>query len=108
MQTLVWLQAHMPFLNTEWFTYVYGLVVFLNAPALAPQLISSIRSKPEELRGVSIFMFFIFLAIQSAIALGAVKIFDAALFWSMAISAVETFLIIVITLSRRSGDNGGI
>ena len=102
MQFLQWLQANFLFLDTEWFAVVYGLVVFANPFAIAPQLLSSIRSKPEELRGVSVFMFFIFLAIQSAVALGAVKVSDVVLFWSMSISAVITFFVIVVTLARRT------
>jgi uncharacterized protein with PQ loop repeat len=108
MQIFQWLQAQMlfleiklPFLQAEWFTVLYGLVVFLNPLAIAPQLISSIRSKPEELRGVAISMFVIFLTIQSAVALGAIKSSDISLFGSMAISAVITLAVIIVTVVRR-------
>jgi hypothetical protein len=101
MQTLQWLQTQMPFLQAEWFSVLYGLVVFLNPFAIAPQLISSVRAKPEELRGVAVSMFVIFLAIQSAVALGAIKSADMSLFGSMTISAVITFAVIIITVVRR-------
>jgi uncharacterized protein with PQ loop repeat len=101
MQTLQWLQTQMPFLQTEWFSVLYGLVVFLNPFAIAPQLISSVRAKPEELRGVSVSMFVIFLTIQSAVALGAIKNMDLSLFGSMTISAVVALAVIIITLGRR-------
>ena len=70
---LNWLQIHLPFLQTEWFFVLYGFVVFLNPAALVPQLISSIRAKPEQLHGISIPMFIIFLLIQIAVTLGAIK-----------------------------------
>ncbi len=101
MQTLQWVQTQLPFLQTEYFTFLYGWLVFLNPLALMPQLISSIRSKAIELQGVSVSMFVIFLIIQMTVALGAVNSMDVNLFWSMSISAVETFLIIVITQIRR-------
>jgi len=105
MQPLQWLESQMPFLQTEWFTILYGLIVFLNPIAVAVQLISSIRSKPEELRGVAVSTFIIFLTIQLAVALGAIKSMDTILFLSMTISAVETFLVIIITTARRSNKN---
>ena len=101
MQTLQWLQTQIPFLQAEWFPIFYGLVVFLNPLAIAPQLISSIRAKPEELRGVAVSMFVIFLTIQSVVALGAIKSADISLFGSMTISAVITFTVIIITVVRR-------
>ncbi|XLQ19565.1 MAG: hypothetical protein ACKUBY_03160 [Candidatus Moraniibacteriota bacterium] len=102
MQILQWLQIQMSFLQTEWFSVVYGLVVFLNPFAMVPQLISSVRAKPEELRGVSVTMLILFLVIQIAVALGAIKNVDMALFASMSISTVVTFTVIVITIFRRN------
>lgn len=101
MQTLQWLQTQLPFLQTEWFSALYGLVLFLNPFAIVSQLISSVRSKPEELHAVSVLMFVIFLVIQSAIALGAIKSFDIILFGSMSISALVTLAVIIITVVRR-------
>jgi len=101
MSTLLWLQMHMTFLQADWFPVVYGLVVFLNPIALIPQLMSSILKKPEKLGGVSIPMFIIFLMIQTSVSLGAIINSDVNLFWSMAISAVITSMIIPITLIRR-------
>ena len=103
MQTLQWLQTQRLFLQAEWFTWLYGLVVFLNPFAIVPQLISSFRSEPEELRGVSVSMFAIFLAIQTAVAMGAIKSMDMSLFLSMSASAILTFLVVVVTLVRRTG-----
>ncbi len=103
MQTLQWLQTQLPFLQAEWFSVLYGLVVFLNPLALVPQLISSIRSKPEELHGIAVSMFAIFLAIQTAVSFGAIKNMDMSLFLSMSISVIITFLVIVITVGRRNG-----
>jgi hypothetical protein len=101
MWLMQWLQANFYFLNTEWFVIVYGLLVAANPFAMLPQLVSSIRSEPKRLGGVSVSTFFIFLVIQTAIALGAVKSLDIALFWSMAISATITLAVIVVTLIRR-------
>jgi hypothetical protein len=101
MESLQWLQLHMPFLNSEWFTYLYSLVVFANPFALFPQLTNVVRAEPKELKGVSVFMFFIFLAIQTMVSLGGIKVQDPALFLSMAISVVETAAIIIIVLVRR-------
>ncbi len=102
MEILHWLNTNLTFLQSDWFTYAYGWIVFLNPCALLPQLFTSIRARPKELYGISIFMFFIFLSIQTVVALGAIKNADLCLFWSMSISAVETFLIITITIQRRN------
>lgn len=101
MQILHWIQVQLPFLQDEYFTLLYGWLVFLNPVALVPQLISSIRSKAVELKGVSVSMFVVFLIIQTTVALGAVNNMDTSLFWSMAISALETFVVIVIITVRR-------
>ena len=103
MESLQWLQQNLPFLNTEWFGFVYGLVVFANPVALIPQLVGAVRSEPKELKGVSVFMFFVFFAIQTMVSLGGIKAHDMALFLSMAISVLETMAIIVIVLVRRRG-----
>jgi len=97
-----WLHDQMNFLESEWFALLYGMIVFLNPIAMIPQLLSSIRSKPEELKGVAISTFTLFLIIQSALVLGAIKNQDKTLFWSMAISAIETIATLSIILVRRS------
>ena len=104
-ETFLWIHANLPFLqpflHTDNFATVYGLVVFMNPFAVIPQLVSSIRSEPKELRGVSISMFVLFWLRQSAITLGAIKIEDFALFTSMAISGIITLSVIMVTLIRR-------
>lgn len=97
-----WLQAHLVFLQSEWFNYFYGLIVFLNPIAIAPQILSSFRAKPEELRGVSISMFIIFLTIQLTVSLGAIRYGDLSLFISMLISAVITLTVIMVTVIKRN------
>ncbi len=101
MQIIQWLQSQMLFLQTDLFSFIYGLIVFLNPIAIAPQLISSVKAKPEELRGVSVVMFIVFLTIQLTLALGSIKNLDLSLFGSMVISSLITSTVIVVTVIRR-------
>ncbi|MCI5108472.1 MAG: hypothetical protein MRY49_01330, partial [Candidatus Pacebacteria bacterium] len=89
----------MPFLESKWFAVLYGLVVALNPLALLPQLISVIITGKVE--GLSLLMFLVFVSIQSAVALGAIKELNWKLFLSMFISALETSTIVAFVVVIR-------
>ncbi len=101
MEFLLFLKANSGFLNLGVFSFMYGFVIFLNPLAMLPQLLKAFKAKKEELGGVSIPMFFIFLTIQIMIALGAIKTLDTVLFASMGISALLTAAIILVTAYRK-------
>jgi hypothetical protein len=94
------LHARMRWLDSKPATFILGLVVWMNAPAMVPQLWNAITAPPAELASVSVPMFCIFAAIQASVALQAIKTNSTALFWSMTISFVETSIIIALLLIR--------
>jgi len=87
-RVMPYLRDRFPFLESSWFGWIYGLVVFLNPIAMLPQLWGVITTRNIE--GLSLTMFVIFWSIQTAVALGAIKTLDWKLFLSMFISVIET------------------
>lgn len=101
MGNFMWaLKKRMGFLDTPLGNFVLGVVVFLNPVAMLPQLKIAVLAPAEQLAGVSVGTFILFVFIQVAVASSAVKAMDWKLFFSMAISAVLTLAIVFFVVVR--------
>lgn len=87
------------FLESRWFGLLYGMIVGLNPLAMLPQLLGLLITRQVE--GVSVSMFVIFWLIQTAVALGAIRVLDWKLWLSMTISVLETSTIISVVIWIR-------
>jgi len=89
-----------PFIETKWCQILIGFVVFLNPIAMLPQLFTAFTAPAEQLAGIAVSTFMLFAAIQTAVALSAIRALDWKLFGSMAISFVQSITIVVAVLIR--------
>mgnify|MGYP001586306974 CR=1 FL=1 len=89
-----------PFMNARWFKSLMLFIIFLNPFAIIPQVYQVCTSTSVE--GVSLFTWCIFGAIQTALAFEAVRTKSVGIFFSMAVSVVESTTIIVVTYLRSS------
>lgn len=101
MGKFMWaLKKKLGFLETPWGNFALGVMVFLNPVAMLPQLRIVILDPAEQVAGVSVGTFVLFLLIQTAVAASAVKAMDWKLFLSMVISLVLTLMIVVFVVIR--------
>ncbi len=98
---MISLKRACPFIETSWCQLLIGLVVFLNPIAMLPQLWTAFTAPAEQLTGIAVSTFVLFAAIQTAVALSAIKALDWKLFWSMTISFFQSIAIVVAVLVRR-------
>lgn len=96
---MIYLKEVLTFLEAGWWAILYGVIVFMNPVAMLPQLFSVLTTRKIE--GLSLSMFLIFVSIQTAVALGAIRALDWSLFVSMTVSAVETSVIVVMVIKIR-------
>jgi len=89
------------FIDTGWCQLLIGLVVFLNPIAMLPQLVTAFTAPSEQLAGIAVSTFVLFAAIQTAVALSAIKALDWKLFWSMTISFFQSLAIVAAVMVRR-------
>ena len=87
-----------PMLETKTFNRIFDILIYINPVALAPQVWVALTAESTE--GVSIGMLVIFIAIQIVVSLQGIRIKSTSMFISMAISALESAVIIVIVLIR--------
>lgn len=100
MQILPALKKRLGFLETNWCNVLIGLGLSLNPVAMAFQVEKIWNSTNEQIAGISIPTFLLFVIIQASVALSAVKTFDAKLFWSIMLTEVLTIAIVVMIVIR--------
>lgn len=86
------------FLENRIFKTIINFIIYLNPVALAPQ-VWSIFTAPS-IAGVSLFMWFAFAAIQTAMLMEGIRVKSVVMFWSMFISLCESIAIIVAVILR--------
>ncbi len=89
-----------PVTESKHFDIAVGLISILNPLALVPQLGTVIVS--SNVGGVSIGMWVIFVFIQSAFTLVAVKNRNLSMFLSMAVSVLISISIIIIVFMKAT------
>jgi len=94
------LKEKFPFLEKAWCQWLIGLVVFLNPIAMIPQLVIAATGSVEQVHGISIFTYLIFVSIQLAVSASAIRALDWKLFGSMILSVVESLAIVLVVFIR--------
>jgi len=74
------LHQRLPMIDTAWFKFIAGIIVLLNPVAMLPQLVRAFTAPPQELLGVSVSMFCIFAAIQTAVVASAIRAREPVLY----------------------------
>jgi len=87
-----------PYLDTRYFKWTFGLLVFINPLALLPQIWTILTA--DSVAGVSMAMMTIFLAIQVIVALEGIRIKRWEFFLPMFLSAIESIFIIMVVIVR--------
>ena len=85
-------------LENKLFKILTGSLILMNAVALAPQVRTAFIAPSVE--GISLTMWFLFLAIQVAMVFEGIRVRSTYVFWAMLISAFESTAIIVAVLIR--------
>jgi len=86
------------FLERKFFKAVVAGLIFVNPVALAPQVWTAFTAPSVE--GISLTMWVIFAAIQTAVIFEGIRVRSAPMFWSMLISVFQSITIIVVVLAR--------
>lgn len=94
------LKRHFGFLETRWCNILIGLGLFLNPVAMAFQVGKIWNSTDEQVVGISIPAFLLFVVIQASVALSAIKTLDSKLFWSIGLTELLTIAIVVMVIGR--------
>ncbi|MEX1014442.1 MAG: hypothetical protein WDZ80_04755 [Candidatus Paceibacterota bacterium] len=84
--------------SSSYYKFISSLVILINPLALLPQLVMVFTASSVE--GVSLSMYVIFAFIQGAITLEGIRTKSPAMFWSMAISLLESLIIILMLFIR--------
>lgn len=85
-------------ISNKWFDKLIGTLLFLNPVALFPQVVMVIKS--QTVSGVSIPMWIIFAAIQTAMTLHGIKVKSASMFVAMLVSLIESLTIIAVVIIK--------
>lgn len=85
-------------LEHKFFKTVIGALIFMNPVALAPQVWTTINT--QDVSGISLAMWYIFAAIQTAVVFEGIRVRSAPMFWSMLVSVFQSIMIIIIVLMR--------
>jgi len=85
-------------LDHAFFKTVIGALIFMNPVALAPQVLMAFTAPSVE--GISLTMWVIFAAIQTAVIFEGIRVRSAPMFWSMLISVFQSITIIIVVLAR--------
>ena len=88
-----------PLVDSEVFTVIMDIIIYLNPIALAPQVYKVIKAKSVE--GISVTMYMIFFLIQLAFVFHGIKTQSSTVFLSMFISMIES-LVIMITVKIKN------
>jgi len=86
------------FLERKFFKVVVAGLIFMNPVALAPQVWTAFTAPSVE--GISLTMWVIFAAIQTAVIFEGIRVRSAPMFWSMLISVFQSITIIIVVLAR--------
>ncbi|MDP2665747.1 MAG: hypothetical protein Q8P23_03920 [bacterium] len=87
-----------PLVNARWFEVVMSLLIFANPVAIAPQVFVVFTTPSVE--AISVPMWCIFSAIQTAFVFNGIKTKNFSVFASMLISLIESIAIIVTVYVR--------
>ena len=85
-------------ISNKWFDKLIGTLLFLNPLALIPQVVMVMKS--SSVSGVSIPMWILFAAIQTAMTLHGIKVKSASMFVAMLVSLIESLTIIVVVMIK--------
>ena len=94
------LKKRFGFLETDWCNILIGLALFLNPVAMGFQLVKIWDSTTEQLAGISILTFLLFVVIQASVLASAIKSLDPKLFWSILLTELLTIAIVVVVAVR--------
>ncbi len=86
------------FLEQKFFKTVVAGLIFMNPVAFAPQVWTALTAPSVE--GISLTMWVIFVAIQTAVVFEGIRVRSAPMFWSMLISVFQSITIITAILIR--------
>jgi hypothetical protein len=85
-------------LEKKFFKIIISSLIFMNPIAIFPQVWTIF--KVPNVTGISLTMWYIFAAIQAAVALEGIRVKSVAMFWSMFISLIQSMTIITVVLYR--------
>ena len=85
-------------LEHKFFRTIIGGLIFMNPVALFPQVWTVIKA--PDVTGISLTMWYIFAAIQTAVVFEGIRVRSAPMFWSMLISVFQSITIIAVVLAR--------
>ena len=86
------------FLEHKFFKALVAGLIFMNPVALAPQVWTAFTAPSVE--GISLVMWVIFAAIQTAVIFEGIRVRSAPMFWSMLISVFQNITIVTAVLVR--------
>jgi len=86
------------FLERKFFKTAVGAVIFLSPVAQALQVWTALTAPSVE--GISLTMWIIFAAIQTAVIFEGIRVRSVPMFWSMLISVFQSITIAITVLVR--------
>lgn len=87
-----------PLFETRFYAIVMAYIIFANSAAILPQTITLLTS--NDVSGVSLPMWGMFAAIQTAFALHGIQVKNASIFFSMLASLTQSITIITTVIVR--------